>query len=102
MSDRRFNPSRFADLVDEDCYATGWGPGARLKRDRQEAGESAPQEGQRQAGGHPAGEQTRRLQAAGPVQVSGLPAVQPRGAAADHPGHAAFLKSSRAPARSAA
>jgi hypothetical protein len=23
-------------FVDEDCYATGWGPGARLKRDRQE------------------------------------------------------------------
>jgi hypothetical protein len=36
MSDRRFNPSRFVDLIREDRYARPWGPGARLKRERKE------------------------------------------------------------------
>ncbi len=34
MSDRRFNPARFNDQIDEALYAKGWGPGARLRRER--------------------------------------------------------------------
>jgi hypothetical protein len=31
-----FNPARFNDQIDEALYARSWGPGARLKRERQE------------------------------------------------------------------
>jgi hypothetical protein len=31
-----FNPSRFADQIDEALYARAWGPGARLKRERKD------------------------------------------------------------------
>jgi hypothetical protein len=34
--DRPFNPSRFADLVADDCYAGLWGRGAELKRARKD------------------------------------------------------------------
>jgi hypothetical protein len=36
MSDRPLNPARFIDQLDEALYATGWGPGARLRRERKD------------------------------------------------------------------
>ena len=88
MGDRPFNPARFNDQIDEALYARAWGPGARLKNERKDAGRSAPQEGQGRSGEPRPRRQAGRLQAEHPVQVGSLPRMQPRGPAAGDRGRA--------------